>query len=260
MAWIFGKWSGFLVVFFRRWGFGGPKKDYVIHVPPHAWQAKYKIYTVFLGASSTWPYAFLVLALLQFPMLPVSCLLPDSPVWFASKKRMSEMRKSIVYFHGTEDMVDQIIEDATAVMDTNISSKQKKTKCDWWQEYLQLFTLKPLRKPVLISLAILCSGSLVRFVLNYISTTLLIGSGFRYSVSTYFAVSMKLAGIICFLICLFTIDILGRRILLLIGCFGSFLSWSLMGIFQSLIPGKSWEFCIKGTGRYVLTCLSDNVL
>ncbi len=164
-------------------------------------------------------------------MIPFSLFLPDSPGWHAANGRISEMREAVVYFHGSEDIVDQIVEDAKTLQNSDASSK-----CGWWQEYHELFTLKPLRKPVLISVSILCSAG-ISDVLNYYLTTFLLDVGFPYSIATYCALGMKMSSLPAFVLCLLTIDRMGRRPLLLIGCFGSFVCWSLMAVFKALKSG-----------------------
>ncbi len=146
------------------------------------------------------------------------------------------MRNALIYFHGSEDMVSQIVEDAEKQENSNTSSKQNRARCDWWQEYHELFTLKPLRKPVLISVVILCSAN-ISDVQNYYLTTFLLEVGFRHSVATYCAVGMEILSVLAFSVCLVTVDCLGRRPLLLIGCFGSFVGWTLMAIFKALKSG-----------------------
>ncbi len=193
-----------------------------------------------LGSSTNWLFAYLVIAALHVPSFTfLAGCFPESPAWLAANDRLSEASNSLLFYHGSEDLMDEIMQDVNHAIEMKKKYKQE----NWWEKYVLLLTLKPLRHPVLISLTILCSSRIIN-ILNYYTTTMLMTAGFSYNKASFWAVMMKCAAIPVYLGSLLVVDKLGRRIVILIGFTGSFVAWFLMGTFEwSVIKGER-AFCL----------------
>ncbi len=74
---------------------------------------------------------------------------------------------------------------------------------------------------------------------------MLITAGFSYHTAALLSVIMKSVSVLCFLASAVIVDKAGRRVIILIGFFGSFVAWALMGTFE-------WTV-IKGILYYALS-------
>ncbi len=199
------------------------------------------------GNATCWPYAFLVFLLLSLPALPLCFCLKDTPIRLAAKGKHQQAEESLSFYRGQRDTDEQLR--ANMLEEVETVEQEVKTDC---LAFYRLCTLHPLRKPLLISLAIVLAYA-VPILINSYSTAIFWSIGMSNELATSLTVALKVVSVVAFFICFALIDRYGRRRLVVFGLLVSAVCWLLMVACQAVISYTSGESSYK---RFATICFS----
>uniref|UniRef100_F6RVS1 Solute carrier family 2, facilitated glucose transporter member 5 n=1 Tax=Monodelphis domestica TaxID=13616 RepID=F6RVS1_MONDO len=189
-----------------------------------------------LGNPEGWPVLLAITgipAVLQLLSLP---LFPESPRYTLIQKGDEEQaRKDLRKLRGWEDVEEEMDE---------MRVEDQSEKAEGRLSVLNLFTFKPLRWQ-LISIIVLMAGQQLSGInaINYYADTIYASAGVNPTHSQYVTVGAGIVNIIMTVISAFTVELLGRRLLLMIGygiCGSACVVLTLALIFQPRVPELSY--------------------
>ncbi|XP_049731830.1 solute carrier family 2, facilitated glucose transporter member 7 [Elephas maximus indicus] len=189
-----------------------------------------------LGNPTGWPVLLAITgipALLQLLTLP---FFPESPRYTLIQKRDEETaRRALRALRGWADVEDEIEE---------MRVEDQAEKAEGRLSVLNLFTFRPLRWQ-LISVIVLMAGQQFSGVnaINYYADMIYTSAGVEAEYSQYVTVGAGVVNIVMTVISAFTVELLGRRCLLLVGygiCGFACLVLTLALLFQSTVPELSY--------------------
>jgi sugar porter (SP) family MFS transporter len=189
-----------------------------------------------LGTLNSFPYLLgvlpLILSLVHLVGLPF-CV--ESPKYlFITKDRLNEARISLEKIRKNKNLVN--FEMGQLGIEKDLIRNLKEST------FLDLVSLKPLRKALLVTLILQASQQFsgIIAVITY-STRIFISMGLEADTwAIYAAILLSSIETICHFLCMFIIDLTGRRILLLIGLSGMSLCCFVLGLIQIFIANQLW--------------------
>lgn len=166
-----------------------------------------------LGTADEWPLLLIlcgVFALYQLLILPMC---PETPAYLVSKGFNDEAKDSLKFLRGSQDDVDQELED----LKSDISHSRDDEKIS----IRDIFSTRSLRRPMRIAIMLQLSQQLSGITAAlYYSTSIFVSAGVSRANSDLVTVGMGLANVVTVIISLFLIERLGRRVLMLVGLGG----------------------------------------
>ncbi len=167
----------------------------------------------FFAASSNWRAMFAVGLIPSIVLLVGMILMPESPRWLISKRRVQQATKVLQEVRGTPDVQEEIQDTEDAIRAEQGGG-------------LAALETPALRMPLIIGigLAILQQVTGIKTVIYY-APTIFLSAGFKSaSMSIAATTSVGLANLVMTIVAIFLIDRLGRRPLLLISLAGMVLA------------------------------------
>ncbi|XP_036602215.1 solute carrier family 2, facilitated glucose transporter member 7-like [Trichosurus vulpecula] len=189
-----------------------------------------------LGNPGGWPVLLAITgipAALQLLSLP---FFPESPRYtLIQKGDEGQARKALRKLRGWDNVEDEIEE---------MRLEDQAEKAEGHLSVINLFTFKPLRWQ-LITIIVLMAGQQLSGInaINYYADTIYIAAGVNPMHSQYVTVGAGLLNIVMTMISAFTVELLGRRLLLLVGygiCGSACVVLTLALVFQNKVPELSY--------------------
>lgn len=185
-----------------------------------------------LGSPEKWPFAFIVplsFSLIVVPMIP---FLPETPVFLAARNKKEKAKEALLFYQGNNDELEQVFMDSGKRQDpmsTDPNDQKKSGSTTGFYPMIRMFKKKSLRRPLFLTLSIAvsfcCAG--ITIVSAY-STAILTLSGLHWSDAEICTIGLKVLSVVNYVACLFLVDRIGRRPLLLGSLGGCAVAWTLL--------------------------------
>ena len=189
-----------------------------------------------LGTLTLLPYLLGVLPLiLSFVHLVGLPFCVESPKYlFITKNRSNEARKSLEKIVKDENLIDYEMNQLRIEKDQISNQKEG--------SYMDLIRVKSLRKALLVSVILQASQQFsgIIAVITY-STRIFISIGLDAKTwAIYAAIFLSAIETLCHFLCMFIIDLTGRRVLILVGLASMSLCCFVLGLIQIFIINQLW--------------------